>query len=148
MSVKGECVVSDGCFGQDALSLTNRTQLNIYTTIQTSECHFPCHFTSKHAEYLYPGNTIPTPKQLFFILWPTLTSGVKAPNRPTTKAVLFGADTREGLASFGIQSFQSSPRAAVTSYQSLSWAPVLNVSKVLPKHKGEMVSLIFFDCED
>lgn len=50
---------------------------------------WPLNFTRKHDEYFYPGHTILTPQQLFFILWLTLTSGVKAMNGPTTKAVLF-----------------------------------------------------------
>lgn len=49
---------------------------------------WPLNFTDKHAGYFYSGHTIPIPQQLFPILWPTLTSGVKALNRPTTKTLL------------------------------------------------------------
>lgn len=50
---------------------------------------WPLNFTGKYEEYFYQGHTILTPQQLFFILWLTLTSGVKTTNGPTTKAVLF-----------------------------------------------------------
>ena len=101
-------------------------------------------FTGKQSRSIfYPGRSIPTPQQLFLILWLTLTSGVKALNRPTTKAVLFWAyaQRRDGQAAFSVQSFQHS-LGGPTSFSQLSTCP--RCMEGAPPLWGETVYLFFF----